>query len=62
MKAVKEVQLRNSDRLRGASKALTLTNLLSVANSLFHIARRRLERWTFALTGRAQRRKPQGSK
>ena len=38
-----EVQIENSDRERGASKAFTLSNLLSTANTLFHILLRRLE-------------------
>lgn len=48
---VVEVQVTNSDRERGASKALTLSNLLSVANTLFHIFLRRLERAAFKLLG-----------
>jgi glycosyltransferase involved in cell wall biosynthesis len=41
---VTQVQITNSERERGASKAFRLTNLLSVANTLFHIALRRVER------------------
>lgn len=46
---VLEVQVANSDRERGASKALRLSNVLSVSNSLFHILLRRLERTAFAV-------------
>ena len=45
---VAEVQISNSDRDSGFSKAFTLRNILSVANSIFHIALRRLERIAFA--------------
>lgn len=41
--SVIEVQVANSDRERGASKALRLSNLLSVTNSLIHILLRRFE-------------------
>ncbi|MBI4541804.1 MAG: glycosyltransferase family 2 protein [Gemmatimonadetes bacterium] len=46
---VKEVQIPNSDRERGASKAFTVRNLLSVANTLFHVFLRRLERLAFRI-------------
>lgn len=46
---VHEVQIANSDRETGASKAFKMGNLLSVANTLFHIALRRLERQAFRL-------------
>ena len=42
-----EVQVANSDREVGASKAFTIVNLLSVANSLSHILLRRFERLMF---------------
>lgn len=41
--SVIEVQVANSDRERGASKALRFSNVLSVSNSLFHILLRRFE-------------------
>jgi glycosyltransferase involved in cell wall biosynthesis len=41
--SVIEVQVANSDRERGASKALRFSNVLSVSNSLFHIFLRRFE-------------------
>jgi len=44
---VHEVQITNSDRELGFSKAFRLRNLLSVANTLFHIALRRMERTAF---------------
>lgn len=47
--SVKEVQVPNSDRMRGATKALRFKNILSVCNSLFHIALRRLERAAYKL-------------
>lgn len=53
---VHEVQILNSDRERGFSKAFRMRNLLSVANTLFHIALRRVERAAFrALSPRAPR-------
>ncbi len=45
--SVLEVQISNSDRDRGASKAFALKNLLSVANTLFHIFLRRMENKAF---------------
>ena len=42
--SVVEVQVANSDRNRGFSKAFTPDNLLSVANTCIHIFLRRLER------------------
>lgn len=45
--SVVEVQIANSDRNRGFSKAFTPGNLLSVANTVFHIVLRRLERGAF---------------
>ncbi|PCI38402.1 MAG: hypothetical protein COB53_04815 [Elusimicrobia bacterium] len=45
--SVHEVQVTNSDRGRGASKAISLVNLLSVANSLTHILLRRVSRFLF---------------
>jgi glycosyltransferase involved in cell wall biosynthesis len=45
--SVVEVQVANSDRERGASKAFTIPNLLSVANTLFHIFLRRMQRVAF---------------
>ncbi|MFQ5915295.1 MAG: glycosyltransferase family 2 protein [Nitrospinota bacterium] len=56
--SVVEVQIANSDRERGASKAFSITNLLSVANSLFHIFLRRLERGAFSLSKSSRRRTP----
>lgn len=47
--SIKEVQVANSDRTRGATKAFTLGNILSLSNSLFHIALRRLQRLSFRL-------------
>jgi len=47
--SVVEVQIANSDRNRGFSKAFTLGNLLSVMNTCFHIFLRRLERRTLTL-------------
>jgi len=44
---VSEVQIENSDRERGASKALSIGSLLSVTNSLVHILLRRLQRLSF---------------
>ena len=38
----KEVQVENSDRETGVSKAFTMKNFLSVANALFHILLRRI--------------------
>jgi len=53
---VVEVQIANSDRERGFSKAFRFTNLLSVANTLFHILLRRFEKLAFAvLTKRPSR-------
>jgi len=46
---IKEVQVSNSDRDRGVSKAFTVSNILSVANSLFHIFLRRLEKVAFKI-------------
>ena len=46
---VQEIEIANSSRQRGASKAFTLVNLLSVANALFHILLRRFERAAFRL-------------
>ncbi len=45
--SVVEVQVTNSDRGRGASKAISLVNLLSVVNSLSHILLRRVSRVLF---------------
>lgn len=45
--SVVEVQISNSDRESGFSKAFTLRNLLSVANTLFHILLRRFEQVAF---------------
>ena len=47
--SVVEVEIENSDRNRGFSKAFELGNLLSVANTLFHILLRRLERVTLSI-------------
>lgn len=47
---VHEMQVANSNRERGASKAFRLVNLLWVANTLFHILLRRLERAAFRLS------------
>lgn len=59
--SVIEVQIVNSDRNCGFSKAFTLANLLSVANSCFHIFLRRLEqssvRFFFARKARSAARK-----
>jgi glycosyltransferase involved in cell wall biosynthesis len=52
---VHEVLIANSDRSRGASKAMTLSSLLSIANTLFHIGLRRSERIAFRV-GAARRR------
>jgi len=49
--SVVEVQIGNSDREEGASKALRPANLLSVANSLFHIGLRRAQRGAFKVLG-----------
>ncbi|MBI4668343.1 MAG: glycosyltransferase family 2 protein [Elusimicrobia bacterium] len=46
-----EVQVINSGRERGFSKAFTFKNLLSVANTLFHIFLRRMERIAFNILG-----------
>lgn len=51
---VHEVQIANSDRESGASKAFNLPNLLSVANTLLHIVLRRFERLAFRM-GAAER-------
>lgn len=56
--SVVEVQIVNSNRECGASKAFTITNLLSVANTLFHIFLRRLERMAFRLFTPSQGRPP----
>ena len=45
--SVKEIQVTNSERQRGGSKALRPKNVLSVSNSLFHIGLRRLVRVVF---------------
>ncbi|MDP7371921.1 MAG: glycosyltransferase family 2 protein [Nitrospinota bacterium] len=42
-----EIQVTNSDRETGASKAMRFQNLLSVANTLFHVFLRRLENMAF---------------
>lgn len=42
--SVLEIQVANSDREQGASKALRLSNVMSVTNSLIHILLRRMER------------------
>jgi glycosyltransferase involved in cell wall biosynthesis len=55
---VKEIQVSNSDRITGATKALKLGNFLSVTNSLFHIGLRRLERFTLRLSGGKTQRRP----
>lgn len=54
--SVVEVQVSNSTRERGISKAFTITNLLSVGNALFHILLRRLERLAFTLLAPSKRR------
>lgn len=46
-----EVQIINSDREQGFSKAFRTKNLLSVANTLLHIFLRRLERLAFKVLG-----------
>lgn len=56
--SVVEVQIANSEREKGASKAFTITNLLSVANTLFHVFLRRLERVAFKLTTTSTGRPP----
>lgn len=58
--SVIEVPIANSDRECGASKAFTITNLLSVANTLFHIFLRRLEKLAFRLSESKQRPRPGG--
>lgn len=45
--SVLEIQIANSDRERGASSALGFRNILSVANTLFHIFLRRMENLAF---------------
>lgn len=45
----REVEVPNSDRQWGFSKAFSLANILSVSNSLFHIFWRRLEYTAFRL-------------
>lgn len=52
---VHEVQIANNDRQSGASKAFTIANLLSIANTLCHILLRRFERVAFRL-GQSRRR------
>ena len=42
-KSYLHVEINNSDRQWGASKAFALTNFVSVANSLFHILIRRIQ-------------------
>ena len=52
--SVKEIQVRNSDRARGVTKAFTLSNFLSLSNSLFHIGIRRLEQFTLRWIGKSR--------
>ncbi len=45
-----EVPIHNGERTQGVSKALVVGNLLAVANTLFHILLRRLEKIAFRMT------------
>jgi hypothetical protein len=49
--SVVEIQVTNSDRHQGASNALKMRNILSVANTLFHVGLRRLELVAFKVLG-----------
>ena len=54
--SVVEVQVPNSDRQTGFSKAFTVRNLFSVANTLLHISLRRIEKILFRLVSREEAR------
>jgi dolichol-phosphate mannosyltransferase len=57
--SVVEVEIENSDRNRGFSKAFALGNILSVANTLFHILLHRLQRITLGIfTPRSPKTQP----
>lgn len=55
--SVAEVQVPNSDRQTGFSKAFTVRNLFSVANTLLHISLRRVEKILFRLVSREETRR-----
>ena len=58
--SVVEVQVPNSDRQTGFSKAFTARNLFSVANTLSHILLRRIEKILFRLVSREESRQSRG--
>lgn len=54
--SIQQILIQNTDRTRGTTKAFALGNMLSLSNSLFHIALRRLEKLSFRFFSSIQKR------